>query len=102
MMGFEAVGDEETRIWRQPWFGEVWMLEFEKQHRYYLARHTDAAAAGGVVLFNVNACGFIAGNVVLHTMEILEDTEEVVLSTIRQYWMDHHLWHQRLGVEAAS
>jgi hypothetical protein len=48
------------------------MLEFEKQHRY-IAWHTDAAAAGSVVLFNVHASKFIAGHVVLHAMEFLED-----------------------------
>jgi hypothetical protein len=53
------------------------MLELEKQHRY-IARRTDAAAAGGIVPFNVNACKFIAGHVVLHTMEFLEDTKKVV------------------------
>jgi hypothetical protein len=53
------------------------MLEFEK-HCRYIARHTDAAVADGVVPLNVNACKFIAGHVVLHTMEFLEDTEEVV------------------------
>jgi hypothetical protein len=53
------------------------MLEFEKQHRY-IARHTDGAVAGGIVPFNVNACKFIAGHVVLHAMEFLEDTKVVV------------------------
>ncbi len=53
------------------------MLEFEKQHRY-IAWHTDAAAAGSIVPFNVHASKYIAGHVVLHSMEILDDTEEVV------------------------
>jgi hypothetical protein len=53
------------------------MLEFEKQRRY-IARHTDAAAADSVVPFNVNASKFIACHVVLHTMEFLENAEEVV------------------------
>jgi hypothetical protein len=53
------------------------MLKFENHGRYE-ARHTDAAAAGGVVLFNVNASKFITGHVELHTMQFLEDTEEVV------------------------
>jgi hypothetical protein len=53
------------------------MLEFEKQCRY-IAWHTDAAAAGNTVLLNVHASKFIAGHVVLHAMEFLEDTEEVV------------------------
>ncbi len=64
-------------IWRQLWFGGVWMLVFEKQCRY-IAWHTDVAVAGSVVTFNVNACKYIAGHVVLHTMEFFEDTEEVV------------------------
>jgi hypothetical protein len=53
------------------------MLEFEKQYRY-IARHTDAAAAGCVVPFNVHASKFISGFAALHTMEFLEDTKEVV------------------------
>jgi hypothetical protein len=53
------------------------MLEFEKQRRY-VAWHTDAAAAGSVVPFNVHASKFIAGHVVLHNMEFLEDTKEIV------------------------
>ena len=53
------------------------MLEFEKQHRD-IAWHTDAAAAGSVVPFNVHARKFIACHVVLHAMEFLEDTKEVV------------------------
>jgi hypothetical protein len=53
------------------------MLESEKQHRY-IDRHTDAAAVGSVVPFNVNACKLITGHVVLHAMEFLEDTEEIV------------------------
>jgi hypothetical protein len=53
------------------------MLEFEKQHRY-IAWHTDAAAVGSIVPFNVHARKFIAGHVILHAMEFLEDTEEVV------------------------
>ncbi len=53
------------------------MLKFEKQHRY-IAWHTDAAAVGRVVPFNVHACKFIASHVVLHAMEFLEDTKEVV------------------------
>ncbi len=44
----------------------------------YIAWHTDAAVAGSVVAFNVHARKFIAGHVVLDTMEFLEDTEEVV------------------------
>jgi hypothetical protein len=55
----------------------VWIFEFEKQRRY-IAWHTDAAAAGSVVPFNVHASKFIAGHVVLDAMEFLEDTEEVV------------------------
>ncbi len=76
-MGFGAVCDGKTLIWRQPWFGGVWILEFVKQHRY-IARYTDAAAVGGVVQFNINSCKFIADHVLLHTMEFLEDTKEVV------------------------
>ncbi len=53
------------------------MLEFEKQRRY-IAWHTNKAAAGNVVPFNVHASKFIAGHIVLHAMEFLEDTEEVV------------------------
>jgi hypothetical protein len=53
------------------------MLEFEKQHRY-IAWHTDVAAAGSVVPFNVHTSKFIACHVVLHDMEFLEDTKEVV------------------------
>ncbi len=53
------------------------MLEFEMQHRD-IAWHTDRTAAGSVVPFNVYASTFIAGHVVLDTMEFLEDTEEVV------------------------
>ncbi len=76
-MGFGAIGDGETLVWRKRWFGGVWMLKFEKQCRY-IARHTDVAAAGCVVPFNVNACTFIAIHVVLHTMEFLQDTNEIV------------------------
>ncbi len=36
------------------------------------------AAADSVVTFNVHASKFIAGHVVLHAIEFLEDTEEVV------------------------
>ncbi len=53
------------------------MLEFEKQHRY-IAWHTDVAAAGFVVPFNVYARKYIADHVVLNAMEFLEDTKEVV------------------------
>ncbi len=53
------------------------MLEFEKQ-RKYIAWHPDAALAGSIVPFNVHARKFIAGHVVLHDMEFLEDTKEVV------------------------
>jgi hypothetical protein len=53
------------------------MLEFEKQRRY-IARYPDAAAAGGAVPFNANACEFIASHIILHTMEFLEDTKELV------------------------
>jgi hypothetical protein len=53
------------------------MLEFEKQRRY-IAWHTDAAVVGSIVPFNVHASKFIACHVVLHTMEFLEDTKEVV------------------------
>jgi hypothetical protein len=53
------------------------MLEFEKQHRY-IAWHTDAAAAGSVVPFNVHSIKFIPGHVVLYAMEFLEDTKEVI------------------------
>ena len=55
----------------------MWMIELEKQGRN-IARHTDAAETGCIVPFNVNACKFSTGHVVLHTMEILEDTEEIV------------------------
>jgi hypothetical protein len=71
------IGDGETLIWKEQWFGGVWMLEFEKQHRC-IAWHTDAAAVGSVVSFNVHAGKFIIGHVVLHAMEFLQDTEEVV------------------------
>jgi hypothetical protein len=76
-VGFGAIGDGETLVWRKPWFGGMWMLKVEKQSRN-IARHTDAAAMGYVVPFNANACKLIAGHVVLHSMEFLEDTEEVV------------------------
>ncbi len=36
------------------------------------------AAAGRIVLFNVHANKFIPSHVVLHAMEFLEDTKEVV------------------------
>jgi hypothetical protein len=57
------------------WWG-VWMLKFEKQHRY-IAWHIDATVAGSVVPFNVHARKFIAGHVVLNAMKVLEDTKEV-------------------------
>ncbi len=72
-----TVGDGETLIWREPWFGGVWILEFEKQRRY-IAWHTDAAAVGSIVPFNIYAHKFIAGHVVLHAMDFFQDTEEVV------------------------
>jgi hypothetical protein len=53
------------------------MPEFEKQRRY-IAWHTDLAAVGSVVPFNVHASKFSAGHVVFDTMEFLEDTKEVV------------------------
>ncbi len=53
------------------------MLEFEKQQRY-IAWHTYAKAVGSIVPFNDHVRKLIAGHVVLHTMELLEDTEEVV------------------------
>ncbi len=68
-MGLGAIGDGETLIWKQPWFDRVWKLEFDKQHRY-IAWHTDVAAAGSVVLLNFHARKFIAGHVVLHTIEL--------------------------------
>ncbi len=34
--------------------------------------------AGSIVPFNVHVSKFIAGHVVLHAMEFLEDTQEVV------------------------
>jgi hypothetical protein len=52
------------------------MLVFEEQQRY-IAWHTDAAAAGSVVPFNVHARKFIACYVVLDAIEFLEDIEEV-------------------------
>jgi hypothetical protein len=52
------------------------MLDFEKQHRY-IAWHTDAAVASSIVPLNVHARKFIAGHIVLHAMEFLEDTKEV-------------------------
>jgi hypothetical protein len=67
----------ETLEWRKPQFGGLWMFELEKQSRN-IAWHTEVAAVGCVVPFNVNACKFITGHVVLHTMEFLEDTKEVV------------------------
>ena len=76
-VGFGAIGDGETLVWRKPWFGGMGMLELEKQSRN-IARHTDAAATGCIFPFNVNAYKFITGHVVLHTMEFLEDTKEVV------------------------
>jgi hypothetical protein len=53
------------------------MIEFEKQSRY-IAWHTDAAAAGSVVPFNVHASKFNSSHVVLYAMEFLEDTKEIV------------------------
>jgi hypothetical protein len=53
------------------------MLEFEKQRRY-IAWHTNVAAVGSIVPFNVHASKFIAGHVVLDAMEFLEDTKKVV------------------------
>ncbi len=44
----------------------------------YIAWHTDAAAVGCVVSFNVHACKFITGHAVLQAMEFLENTKEVV------------------------
>ncbi len=76
-MRFGAIGDGETLVWRKLCVGSMWMIELEKQGRN-IARHTDASQTGCIVPFNVNACKFSTGHVVLHTMEILEDTEEVV------------------------
>jgi hypothetical protein len=76
-VGFEAIGDGETLVGKQLWFGGEWMVEFEKQRRY-IGRHTDAAVRGCVVPFNINTCKLIAGHVVFHTMEFLEDTKEIV------------------------
>ncbi len=53
------------------------MLELKKQLRC-IAWYTDAAATGSVVPFNVHARKFITSHVVLHSMEFLEDTKEVV------------------------
>ncbi len=87
------------------------MLEFEKQHRY-IAWHTDAAVVGSAGPCNVHASKLIAGHVVLHTMEFLEETEEVVevfqahvfdtKAVYNDTELDGSLWRQRLGVEAAS
>jgi hypothetical protein len=63
------------------------MLEFEKQRRY-IAWHTDGAAVGSVVPFNVHASKFIAGHVVLHAMEFLEDAEEVVVEVFQAHVFD--------------
>jgi hypothetical protein len=53
------------------------MVEFEKQCRD-IAWHTDEAEVGSIVPFNVHARKFIAGHVVLHAMDFLEYTQEVV------------------------
>jgi hypothetical protein len=53
------------------------MLEFKRQGTY-IAWHTDVAAVGSVVPFNVDARKIIASHIVLHAMEFLEDTKEVV------------------------
>ncbi len=53
------------------------MLEFEKQRRY-IAWHTDAAAVGSIVPFNVHASKFIAGHVVLNNIEFFKNTMKVV------------------------
>jgi hypothetical protein len=52
------------------------MLVFEKQRRY-IVWHTDAAAVGSVVLFNVHGSKFVPCHVVLDAMEFLEDIKEV-------------------------
>ncbi len=53
------------------------MLELEQQSRE-ISRHTDASAVHYVIPFNVNTCQFIVSLVQLHTMEFLEDFEEIV------------------------
>jgi hypothetical protein len=76
-LGFCTIGDWQAFVQQEPGFGWMGMFKLDKKV-LDVAGHTDATPAGCKVPFDVDIHKFVASNVELDLMELLEHIAEMV------------------------
>ncbi len=72
-----TIGDEQTCVGRESWLARSRMFELDDQI-VNVPGHAESAAPARIIPFDGDACQFVASHVELHTMEFLEELQEVV------------------------
>jgi hypothetical protein len=76
-MGLDTIGDGQTCVGRESWLARSRMFELDEQI-VNVSGHAESAAPARIIPFDGDACQFDASHVELHTMEFLEELQEVV------------------------
>jgi hypothetical protein len=72
-----TIGDGQTCAGRESWLARSRMFELDEQI-VNVPGHAELAAPARIIPFDGDACQFVASHVELHTMEFLEELQEVV------------------------
>jgi hypothetical protein len=72
-----TIGDGQTCIGRESWLARSRIFELDEQI-VNVPGHAELAAPARIIPFDGDACQFVASHVGLHTMEFLEELQEVV------------------------
>jgi hypothetical protein len=73
-----TIRDGQTCVGREsPWLARSRMFELDEQI-VNVPGHAESAAPARIIPFDGDACQFVASHVELHTMEFIEELQEVV------------------------
>ncbi len=72
-----TIGDGQTCVGRESWLARARMFELDEQI-VNVPGHAESTAPARIIPFDGDACQFVASHVELHTMEFLEELQEVV------------------------
>ncbi len=72
-----TIGDGQTCIGRESWLARSRMFELDEQVGN-VPGHAELAVPARLIPFDGDACQFVTSHVELHTMEFLEELQEVV------------------------
>ncbi len=72
-----TIEDGQTCVVRESWHARSRMFELDEQI-VNKPGHAESAAPARIIPFDGDACQFVTSHVELHTMELLEELQEVV------------------------